>query len=55
MLCLQKVFGRERCAEQSVIVHWIDDPRNPGRQVGVVTTPALEYDHPLVHIAVRCN
>ena len=37
------------------VVHWIDDPRNPDRQVGVVTTPASEYDHPLVRIAVRCR
>ena len=37
------------------VVQWIDDPRNPGRQVGVVTTPASEYDHPVIRIAVRCR
>ena len=37
------------------VTQWIDDPRHPGRQVGVVITPASEYDHPVVRIAVRCR
>ena len=37
------------------VVHWIDDPRHEGRQVGVITTPASEYDYPVVRIAVRCR
>ncbi|MCG8364383.1 MAG: hypothetical protein MJA27_13760 [Pseudanabaenales cyanobacterium] len=37
------------------VVQWIDDPRHPERQVGVVTTPASEYAHPVVRIAVHCR
>ena len=37
------------------VLQWIDDPRHPGRQVGVVTMTASEYNHPVVRIAVRCR
>jgi hypothetical protein len=33
---------------------WVDDPRNPGRQVGWVTEPTRAYLRPVRRIAVRC-
>jgi len=35
------------------VSRWHDDPRQPGRQVGWVTTPAPEYCRPVQRIAVR--
>jgi hypothetical protein len=32
---------------------WYDDPQFPGRQVGLVTTPAPEYVRPITRIALR--
>jgi hypothetical protein len=36
------------------VTEWIDDPRNPGRQVGWVTEPTRAYIRPVRRIAVRC-
>jgi len=33
---------------------WYDDPKCPGRQVGLVTIAPTEYVRPVVRIAVRC-
>lgn len=46
--------ARARKAAETV-VQWIDDPCHPGRQVGLVSAPTPEYDHPVVRIAVRCR
>lgn len=35
------------------VTSWYDDPRQPGRQVGWVTSPASEYSRPVHRIAVR--
>lgn len=35
------------------VTTWYADPRQPGRQVGWVTTPATEYSRPVKRIAVR--
>jgi len=35
------------------VTTWYDDPRQPGRQVGWVTTPPTEYHRPVQRIAVR--
>jgi hypothetical protein len=35
------------------VTAWVDDPRNPGRQVGWVTLPTTEYVRPVRRIAVR--
>lgn len=35
------------------VTTWYDDPRQPGRQVGWVTTPPTEYRRPVRRIAVR--
>jgi hypothetical protein len=43
---------RARLLAESVTV-WYEDPRQPGRQVGWVTTPAPEYCRPVKRIAVR--
>jgi hypothetical protein len=44
--------ARARKLAESV-THWYDDPRHPGRQVGLVTTATTEYHRPLTRIAVR--
>jgi hypothetical protein len=36
------------------VTEWVDDPRNPGRQVGWVTEPTRAYVRPVRRIAVRC-
>ena len=36
------------------VTAWVDDPRNPGRQVGWVTEPTRAYVRPVRRIAVRC-
>ncbi len=36
------------------VAEWLDDPRNPGRQVGWVTEPTRAYVRPVRRIAVRC-
>ena len=36
------------------VLEWIDDPRNPGRQVGWVTAETNLYCRPLYRIAARC-
>jgi len=43
---------RARCLAASVIT-WVDDPDEPGRQVGWVEEPAPEYVRDVVRIAVR--
>lgn len=43
---------RARQLAESVTT-WYDDPRQPGRQVGWVTTPPTEYHRPVQRIAVR--
>lgn len=45
---------RARSLAQSV-AQWVDDPTQPGRQVGLVTAPSPEYDRPVLRIAVRCR
>lgn len=35
------------------VTTWYQDPRQPGRQVGWVTSPASEYSRPVKRIAVR--
>lgn len=35
------------------VQQWFDDPRIPGRQIGLVTEPALCYVRPVTRIAVR--
>lgn len=49
-----KDYSRQRARKlgQSV-TEWFDDPHIPGRQVGWVTTPALEYVRQVGRIAVR--
>ena len=49
-----KDYSRQRARKlgQSV-AEWFDDPSIPGRQVGWVTTPGLEYIRPVGRIAVR--
>ena len=42
----------EKLAES--VTEWVDDPRNPGRQVGWVTEPTRAYLRPVRRIAVRC-
>jgi hypothetical protein len=42
----------EKLAES--VTEWVDDPRNPGRQVGWVTEPTRAYVRPVRRIAVRC-
>lgn len=42
----------EKLAES--VSEWLDDPRNPGRQVGWVTAPTRAYICPVRRIAVRC-
>jgi hypothetical protein len=42
----------ERLAQS--VQHWYDDPRQPGRQVGLVTTDPAEYVRAVTRIAVRC-
>lgn len=42
----------ERLAQR--VVAWVDDPRNPGRQVGWVTQATEVYCRPVRRIAVRC-
>lgn len=44
---------RARHLAQSVTL-WYDDPKIPGRQVGLVTAPPNVYVRPVVRIAVRC-
>ncbi len=36
------------------VTEWVDDPRNPGRQVGWVTEPTRADIRPVRRIAVRC-
>jgi hypothetical protein len=36
------------------VTEWVDDPRNPGRQVGWVMEPTRAYVRPVRRIAVRC-
>ena len=36
------------------VEQWYDDPKQPGRQVGLVTTEPSEYVRPVVRVAVRC-
>jgi hypothetical protein len=43
---------RARRLAQSVKV-WYDDPQQPGRQVGLVTVPATEYEREVVRLALR--
>jgi hypothetical protein len=45
--------ARARRLAQSVLT-WYDDPKCPGRQVGLVTIPPTEYVREVVRIAVRC-
>src|SRR5258707_5498513 len=35
------------------VQHWYDDPRQPGRQVGLVTTEPTDYVRPVVRIGER--
>lgn len=38
------------------VAQWTDDPFQPGRQIGLVTTPSQDdYCQPVVRIAVRCR
>ncbi|MEM8808452.1 MAG: hypothetical protein AAGF01_20735 [Cyanobacteria bacterium P01_G01_bin.38] len=46
--------ARARKAAKTV-AQWMDDPCHSGRQVGLVSAPAPEYDHPVLRIAVRCR
>jgi len=36
------------------VTEWVNDPRNPGRQVGWVSEPTRGYVRPVRRIAVRC-
>jgi hypothetical protein len=42
----------ERLAQS--VEQWYDDPRQPGRQVGLVATAPTDYACPVTRIAVRC-
>jgi hypothetical protein len=37
------------------VERWVDDPANPGRQVGWVTVAPSEYVRPVQRLAVRCR
>jgi len=45
--------GKRACELAESVTHWYDDPQQPKRQVGWVTTPAPEYHRPVKRIAVR--
>jgi hypothetical protein len=45
--------ARAKKLAESVQV-WYDDPRQAGRQVGLVTTSPADYVRPVVRIALRC-
>jgi len=51
--CKDVSAARAANLAKSVAV-WYDDPASPGRQVGLVTVPAKEYEGPVVRVAVRC-
>ncbi len=55
-LILTKDYSTARARKAAeTVAQWIDDPCHPGRQVGLVTLPAPEYDKPVLRIAVRCR
>ena len=55
-LILTKDYSTARaCKAAKTVAQWVDDPCHPGRQVGLVTAPAPEYDKPVLRIAVRCR
>ena len=55
-LVLTKDYSTARARKAAeTVAQWIDDPCHPGRQVGLVTLPAPEYDKPVLRIAVRCR
>lgn len=53
---LAKDYSTQRARKLAdSVAQWVDDPTAPGRQVGLVTAPALDYDQPVLRIAVRCR
>lgn len=53
---LTKDYSTQRARKLADSVgHWRDDPCQPGRQIGLVTTPPTEYSRPVLRIAVRCR
>jgi hypothetical protein len=49
-----KEYSHKRARKLAKSVEaWHDDPKVPGRQVGWVTEPAIEYVRPLRRVAVR--
>ncbi len=55
-LVLTKDYSTARARKLAkTVAQWVDDPCHPGRQVGLVTMPAPEYDKPVLRIAVRCR
>ncbi len=53
---LTKDYSSQRAkALANSVARWIDDPTQPGRQVGLVTAPAEAYEQPVLRIAVRCR
>lgn len=52
------VHGKDYSAQRSKLLaqsvtHWFDDPQRPDRQIGWVTSPALDYVRPVRRLAVR--
>ena len=56
-LVLTKDYSPKRARQfADSVTQWVEDPRQPGRQVGVVTTAkADDYTQPMLRIAVRCR
>lgn len=54
---LTKDYSTQRARKfADSVTQWFEDPTQPGRQYGVVTTPSTDdYCRPVIRIAVRCR
>ncbi|MEM9092636.1 MAG: transposase, partial [Cyanobacteria bacterium P01_F01_bin.53] len=54
---LTKDYSTQRAPKLAdSVTEWFDDPTQPGRQVGLVTTSSTDdYCRPVIRIAVRCR
>jgi hypothetical protein len=53
---LTKDYSSQRASRLAKsVMHWIEDPRSPKRQVGWVLERCTEYVRPVLRLAVRCR